>query len=142
MILKNHVTIDKFMLDDTKHSSELIHYITTNMKRDLVDEMLNKIEPGKDYLIRLRGADYYEETSTNMCGYKMALKVDGWTPCSERLPDIGQFVLLSGKIEGATKIIIAMGDQVGYWQSKLPGLAWMPLPEPWKGADDESVDSN
>lgn len=132
MILKNHTTIDKFMLETTKDRSELIEYVTKNMERNLVEAMLDKIEPGKHYLIKLHGPDYYEEVGTNMCGYKAALEVDGWTPCSEKMPAIGQFVLLSGEIEGAEKIIIAAGDYVRYWANKLPGLAWMPLPEPYK----------
>lgn len=132
MILKNHTTIDKFMLETAKDRAELIEYVTKNMERNLVEAMLEKIEPGKEYLIKLHGADYYEETSTCMCGYKMALEVDGWTPCSEMMPAIGDFVLLSGVFEGVTKIIIAAGDQVRYWGSKMPGLAWMPLPEPYK----------
>lgn len=132
MVLKNHVDIDKFMLETAKDRSELIEYVTKNMERNLVEAMLDQIESGKEYLIRLRGAEFYEETSTNMCGYKMALEVDGWTPCSERLPASNEFVLLSGEFEGVTKILIARGDQVGYWGNKSPGLAWMPLPEPYK----------
>lgn len=132
MILKNHTTIDKFMLETAKDRSDLIEYVTKNMKHNLVEAMLDKIEPGKDYLIKLHGADYYEEVGTNMCGYKAALEVDGWTPCSEMMPANSDFVLLSGVFEGVTKIIIAAGDQVRYWGSKMPGLAWMPLPEPYK----------
>ncbi len=132
MILKNHVTIDKFMLEKTKDRSELIEYVTKNMERNLVEAMLDQIEPGKDYLIRLRGADYYEQISTNMCGYKMALGIDGWTPCSERLPAFNEFVLLSGDFESGAKIIISSGDNVRYWCNKFSGLAWMPLPEPYK----------
>ena len=132
MILKNHVTIDKFMLETAKDKAELIEYVTKNMERNLVEAMLDKIEPGKEYLIKLHGADYYEEVGTDMCGYKAALEVDGWTLCSEMMPAIGDFVLLSGEFEGVTKIIIASGDQVRYWGNKMPGLAWMPLPEPYK----------
>ena len=132
MILKNHVTIDKFFLEPAKDRSELIEYVTKNMERNLVEKMLDQIEPGKDYLIRLSGAENYEEVSTNMCGYKMTLGIDGWTPCSERLPAINEFVLLSGELEGVTKILIVSGDQVRYWGNKFPGLAWMPLPEPYK----------
>ena len=132
MILKNHTTIDKFMLETAKDRSELIEYVTKNMERNLVEAMLDQIEPEKDYLIRLRGAEYYEEISTNMCGYKMALGIDGWIPCSERMPDFGAFVLLSGEFEGRTRILIASSDHVRYWGNKFPGLAWMPLPEPYK----------
>lgn len=132
MILKNHTTIDKFMLETAKDNAELIRYVTKNMERNLVEAVLDTIEHGKEYLIKLHDADYYEDFSRDMCGYKMALEVDGWTPCSEKMPDFGALVLLSGEFEGVTKVIIARGDQVRYWGNKFFGLAWMPLPEPYK----------
>ena len=136
MILKNHTTIDKFMLETAKDRSELIEYVTKNMERNLLEAMLDKIEPGKDYLIKLHDADYYEDFSRDMCGYKMALEIDGWTPCSERLPNYDQFVLVSGEIEGVTKIIISRVSNLGYWDIDISKLAWMPLPEPYKENED------
>lgn len=139
MILKNHVTIDKFVLETAKDSSEFVDYVAKNMAHELAEAMINKIEPGKEYKIKLHESRRLEDPRTCTYEFEKALDLEeyGWIPCSERLPGIGQFVLLSGKIKGGTQIIIVMGDQVRYWQSKLPGLAWMPLPEPWKGADDE-----
>ena len=78
-----------------------------------------------------------------------------WIPCSERLPEEHTEVLLLG----------IKNMMVGYWQegdfggerawrimsgdgwetdSVFPPdvfepIAWMPLPKPWKGADDEQV---
>ena len=132
MILKNKIQIDKIMLEGQKHTAEFIPYVTRHLERNLAERLLEEIEPGKDYLIKLHGAELYEERGTYMCGYKAALEVYGWTPCSKMMPAIGDFVLLSGVFEGVTKIIIAAGDQVRYWGNKMPGLAWMPLPEPYK----------
>ena len=63
----------------------------------------------------------------------------GWIPCSERLPEENKMVLITtawgymaiGWIKQniwSTDLMVNLQDFV---------LAWMPLPEPWKGADDE-----
>lgn len=88
-----------------------------------------------------------------------------WIPCSERLPKEGEIVLvcmgLTGhKYEWEEQRIIEFGrissdryDAEGtgwewlnesgadYWEPDYGNsiVAWMPLPEPWKGADDERV---
>ena len=77
---------------------------------------------------------------------------NGWIPCSERLPE-DEYVLISKKptkISGDkwnVTIAIRTADPRSrkiQWRDIGFGiiqddkvLAWMPLPEPWKGADDE-----
>lgn len=89
--------------------------------------------------------------------------VDGWIPCSDHLPTEGEIVLVCMKIEchkaeWEEQRSIEFGrissdrydyDGTGwewlnesgadYWQADWDNsiLAWMPLPKPWKGADDE-----
>lgn len=67
-----------------------------------------------------------------------------WIPCSERLPAYGEDVLIS--IGGYCNVghIVSVNEEEQYnWYFSgwyhLPNDvdAWMPLPEPWKGADDE-----
>lgn len=71
----------------------------------------------------------------------------GWIPCSERLPKIGEVVLVTWEWGCKKYITIAYMVTirgVTYWDSKLQHefeplnvLAWMPLPKPWRGANDE-----
>ena len=86
-----------------------------------------------------------------------------WIPCSERLPNEGEMVLVcmrieSHKAEWEEQRSIEFGrissdrydfngtgwewlneSGADYWQADCNNsiLAWMPLPKPWKGADDE-----
>ena len=87
----------------------------------------------------------------------------GWIPCSERMPNEGEVVLVcmrieSHKAEWEEQRSIEFGrissdrydfngtgwewlneSGADYWQAEWNKsiLAWMPLPKPWKGADDE-----
>lgn len=57
----------------------------------------------------------------------------GWIPVTERLPEEHKEVLTSDSVFGITFDSIHNGK----WR-KHP-IAWMPLPEPWKGEDDDEV---
>lgn len=78
---------------------------------------------------------------------------DGWIPCSERLPEPEEkiyWVCTDGGYQCQcrwTNINHFWTDLTTDWHwhigdvpqySKV--IAWRPLPEPWKGADDENVD--
>ena len=71
-----------------------------------------------------------------------ALQRSTWIPCSERLPEEGVPVLGTFKFQGGkgcltTERIIINGKERWSASCGLKPIAWMPLPEPWKGADDE-----
>ena len=56
-----------------------------------------------------------------------------WIPCSERLPEHGQKVLCCD--DG--RIYIDERGLLG-WRFRVTDYdAWMPLPEPWKGEEDD-----
>ena len=79
---------------------------------------------------------------------KLMRKLDGWIPCSERMPDRGDTYLVSGvqEIDGE---MVPFVDAANYPDSYIDGLwgtfndwiegnevhvlAWMPLPEPYGG---------
>lgn len=66
--------------------------------------------------------------------------VQGWIPCSERLPDVDVEVLAT---VDWSDVRIAWLKKGGTWETDeyiLESdeiLAWMPLPKPYKGGDDK-----
>ena len=63
-----------------------------------------------------------------------------WILCSERLPESDYMCLVSCKTKKGVKSVNRAYYSDGYWHGSgsMSGVeAWMPLPKPWKGADDE-----
>ena len=64
-----------------------------------------------------------------------------WIPCSERLPEKeGHYMCSFKKANRIDSIYVDLaywtgGRWYGYLANEIN--AWMPLPKPWKGADDE-----
>ena len=55
-----------------------------------------------------------------------------WIPCSERLPDTNGDYLVTGRQGAVNKRRFEDGRWYGNWAV----LAWMPLPEPYKGEQE------
>jgi hypothetical protein len=76
--------------------------------------------------------------------------IGGWISCSERLPDDMTYVLTTIHIPGREPVVrsgvyengLFHNDNGDVWKATdREVLAWLPLPEPWKGADGkERVD--
>ena len=70
------------------------------------------------------------------------MKNNQWIPVTERLPEIGEVVLVTTSWK-TVKEAKFFGDywRIGYIENNLPNvIAWMPippLPEPWNGRDSE-----
>lgn len=64
--------------------------------------------------------------------------VPQWIPCSERLPEAPTFCLVTtdGSYNDVIDIAMYMSDG---WHKASKVLAWMPLPEPWKGEADGRI---
>lgn len=59
-----------------------------------------------------------------------------WTPCSEGLPKKpGIYTVTDNKGDVVRFVFHDTESSREYWSRCAK--AWMPLPEPWKGADDE-----
>jgi len=56
--------------------------------------------------------------------------VDGWTPCSERLPECNGRYLVTNEAWGANEIEINVWKH-GEWYYNTKPIAWMPLPKPY-----------
>lgn len=95
----------------------------------------------KDYLIELiQGAVYDGEDCARLM--KMVEPKQGeWIPCSESLPKRQGYYICTckdgSKYKRTTVVKWSNGWQLTGARAYWVVLAWMPLPEPWKGADDE-----
>ena len=74
-----------------------------------------------------------------------ALEAQDWIPCSERLPSYGEDVLVS--ISGYCNVghIVPTNDEKqynwyysGWYHDPYDADAWMPLPEPYRGEENEN----
>ena len=68
-------------------------------------------------------------------------KTSDWIPCSERLPEVWKSVLVTSGHLRVRDIRIAFVNEnmewCSIWNSCEPDiLAWMPLPEPYKGEEN------
>lgn len=69
-----------------------------------------------------------------------AFKTSQWIPMSERLPEVGQYVLISIRSITDMNYVATATFQGDYWESTFDldwdeVLAWMSSPEPYKGKE-------
>ena len=60
-----------------------------------------------------------------------------WIPVTERLPQEGEVVLTQAKFKDDVKMAVSSRIDYNYWTTwgtrDINIIAWMPLPEPYKG---------
>ena len=74
-----------------------------------------------------------------------AEKQGEWIPCSERLPDLEEYVLVTLRYGETMIMALDWDDGKIEWKTQEESLiydddeviSWQPLPKPWKGADYE-----
>ena len=90
------------------------------------------------------------EAQKERIGELLADRPQEWIPCSEKLPSENGDYLVTLE-NGVVKILgysttqrttypkgfYHIEDGFSWRQIQNPVVAWMPLPKPWKGADDE-----
>ena len=61
--------------------------------------------------------------------------VNSWIPCSEQLPEEGLPVVITAQDADGRFVDISIRSDVNYWSGfgRINVLAWMPLPEAYKG---------
>ena len=102
------------------------------------------IDHDRDWIIGCIQHDGFIHThrfdKANQIIHDALLSEAGWIPCSERLPKTGDSVLVTYS-DGEVDIIWSARPKawVKYEEAKnlIYPVAWMPLPKPWKGEDDE-----
>ena len=68
-------------------------------------------------------------------------KPNKWIPCSERLPKGKQQVLISLLWDNdIPEVRQGNIDDINYWKlyNHITSIAWMPLPDPYRGEEDET----
>ena len=109
------------------------------MKKITAEEKLAQ-SVDKDYLMQLIQEAVYDGEA---CSRLLDLvdRPQGWIPCTERLPKIGQKVLASTKKTVFTQVFKGHYSDPKRWAWEHNSVkrieAWQPLPKPWEGADDD-----
>lgn len=114
-------------------SDECEHYISEPEVENIIRK---RVETGHSH----EDGQWFDLTDA------LAVKRTEWIPVSERLPKARESVILSTKEwtgegcywETTKNHVIWKGYRwnATYWDNEV--IAWMPLPKPWKGADDET----
>jgi hypothetical protein len=125
----------------------IIDIIHTDMEIKMEGEIMKavkrcNIEVDKEELLKALQYDrgQYEQ------GYQDGLNADKWIPCEERLPSVGDAVLVVDEyaLYDVCTVIERYGEMMlenssGCWLDIENYIAWQPLPTPYKkeGAENE-----
>lgn len=70
-------------------------------------------------------------------GYKHEKSAHQWIPCSERLPEEGGYYLTTTMYQ---EVYCDYWNGDNFDRTEMV-IAWMPLPEPWKGEQNEQTET-
>ena len=105
------------------------------MKKENAIFILESID---NYLKRQNDYSERDHDAIMMAIEALKQEIPKWIPCSERLPDEADYYFITHKYidDEETEMDYWDGKE---WQTTKPEyvLAWMPLPEPYKGEGDE-----
>ena len=125
---------DTIYREDAIEAVENVTWYHQNRNKDMV-EGANSDEHQAWY----KSQDIYEALEA----VPSADRPQEWIPCSERLPEKEGYYLVTTRrfafCDTIYKTRPAFRSSTNRWV-RVGGsevLAWMPLPKPWKGADDE-----
>ena len=117
----------------------IVDKIQTQMIQQEEDQLLTQVQQSlgfnvdKNELLRALNydRDQYEK------GYRDGQSDARWIRVNEKLPKEGEEVLVSGYDTYGKRVIIAkyQGEQYGFTCGLVS--AWMPLPEPYRGKENE-----
>ena len=108
-------------------------------------EAISRIQQALNVPNSLQGLVLIDEESANMAIEALSAEAK-WIPCSERLPERDEIVLVSYKTtdtvhmckyldDGSENPWWSYNDDCLAWNNVI--LAWMPLPKPYKGGDSK-----
>ena len=137
-------------MTDLIKRSDAINAIHNYWKKRLETLPTKESEYGEVYA-DIQSVDMFLEHNKILCGFINAIpsadRPQGWIPCSERLPsEQGQYLVTFPLCNGEPWVYILSFNKGKFYETDDEWgdveyddvTAWMPLPEPWKGADDET----
>lgn len=114
--------------------------IQTQIENDVL-KAVQRVGVNVDKEELLKALQYDREQYSK--GYADGLNANRWIPCSERLPEDGKNCLITyiSFLDGVTKCCDGCAyviENGWFWclddsEVKVDVIAWMPLPEPYKG---------
>ena len=102
-----------------------------------------------DVIYRQAAIDAMCESCSDWCDEGVCKKVSAiqklppaqqWIPCSKRLPEIDELVLVTDDSGGVKTVDVDRCGQYEcsekrFWYYTQNVVAWMPIPEPWRGEE-------
>ena len=98
-----------------------------------MDDLISRQAAVDEIKESFKYGDYLQATIRRLENLPSAEPEQRWIPVTERLPKENGDYLVTGRHGAVNKRKYEDGRWYGNWSV----IAWMPLPEPWEGEDDE-----